>query len=202
MKILLACEESQIVCKAFRERGHEAYSCDLLPCSGGHPEWHLRGDVFKHIYNYWDVVISFPPCTDIAVSGAKWFDKKRLDGSQKKSLQFFFDIWRISNCTENPIGILNKPNYVKKWYPDLYRVMINLGFPFKPDQIIHPWMFGDNESKATCLWLKGLPILLPTHSKPVNIKQSIWRMSPGPDRGKLRSKTFPGIAKQMAVQWG
>jgi len=200
MKILIACEESQVVCKEFRERGHEAYSCDLLPTSGNHPEWHIQDDVLNHLNDGWGLVISFVPCTDLAVSGARWFKQKRADGSQEKSIRFFFDIWKYSNCSENPIGILNSGNYIKRWFPSLYIEMQTYGFPFKPDQIIHPWQFGHGETKATCLWLYKLPLL-----KPENIvkgrEQRIWKMSPGPERAKLRSRTFPGIAKAMAAQW-
>jgi hypothetical protein len=149
MKVLIGCEESQTVCMAFRELGHEAYSCDLLPCSGGHPEWHLQMDVFGALkMKVWDRVISFPPCTDLAVSGAKHFWYKRENGSQEKSIRFFFEVWKISNCSENPIGIMGGGNYIKKWFPNLYREMKDYGFPFKATQIIHPYMFGHGEVKA------------------------------------------------------
>jgi len=200
LRILIACEESQVVCKAFRERGHEAYSCDLLPTSGNYPEWHIQDDVLNLLNNEWDLVISFIPCTDLAVSGARWFKEKRANGSQEKSIRFFFDVWKYSNCSENPIGILNGGNYIKRWFPSLYIEMQIYGFPFKPDQIIQPWQFGYGETKATCLWLYKLPLL-----KPTNIvegrEQKIWKMSPGPERAKLRSRTFPGIAKAMSEQW-
>lgn len=184
LKVLIACEESQEVCKAFRELGHEAYSCDLLRPSGGHPEWHLQDDAIEIMnHNKWDLVITFPPCTDLAVSGARWFEEKRKSGEQKKSIDFFMQFANYSGliAIENPIGIMSS----------IYR---------KPDQIIQPWQFGHGETKATCLWLKGLPKL-----KPTNIvegrEQRIWKMSPGPERAKLRSKTFPGIARAMASQW-
>jgi site-specific DNA-cytosine methylase len=193
MKILLACEESQAVCIELRKRGHKAFSCDLLPCSGGYPEWHIQDDVRNvlrrdntmiHRCEY-DMVIAFPPCTDLAVSGARWFKEKQADGRQQKSIQFFEFFTMLKNeyiAIENPIGIMSS----------LYR---------KPDQIIQPWQFGHGETKATCLWLKGLPKL-----NPANIvtgrEQRIWKMSPGPERTKLRSKTFPGIASAMAEQWG
>lgn len=185
MKVLVACEESQTVCKAFRAIGHEAYSCDIQECSGGHPEWHLKQDVTPLLKESWDMIIAFPPCTDLAVSGARWFAEKRKDGRQQRSIDFFMqfvnaDCERIA--IENPIGIMSR----------LYR---------KPDQIIQPWQFGHGETKATCLWLKGLPPL-----KPTNIvdgrEQRIWRMPPGPERAKERSKTFQGIAEAMADQWG
>jgi hypothetical protein len=171
MRILVACEESQAVTMAFRELGHEAWSCDLMPCSGGHPEWHIQGDVLKFLSRRWDIVIAFPPCTDLAVSGARYFAQKRADGRQEASKRFFMSFTEL-NCPwaiENPIGIMST----------YYR---------KPDQIIQPWQFGHGETKATCLW-KGR-------------EQRIWRMAPSPERAKARSKTFPGIAKAMAEQWG
>lgn len=186
LRVLIACEESQAVCIAFRERGHEAYSCDLLPCSGGHPEWHYQEDVFLIILKYhWDMMIGFPPCTDLAVSGAKWFVEKRKDGRQQKAIDFFINLYMADIpkvAIENPIGIMST----------IFR---------KPDQIIQPWQFGHGETKATCIWQRGLGLL-----KPTNIvegrEQRIWKMAPGPDRAKERSKTFPGIAKAMAQQWG
>lgn len=184
MRILVACEESQEVCKAFRERGHEAYSCDILPCSGGHPEWHIQDDVFKHINNKWDIVIAFPPCTDLAVSGARWFKEKREQGFQQVSIDFFLMFTRLECrwAIENPVGIMSTH----------YR---------KPDQIIHPWQFGHGETKATCLWLNGLPLLVPTEVVEGR-EQKIWKIPPSKYRSMLRSKTYSGIAKAMAEQWG
>jgi len=188
MKVLVACEESQVVTKAFRDKGHEAYSCDILPCSGGHPEWHIKGDVLGDVlYNNteWDMILAFPPCTDLAVSGARWFKEKIADGRQQTSISFFM---RIANypcpkmAIENPIGIMST-----KWR--------------KPDQIIQPWMFGHGETKATCLWLKGLPKLIPTNIVEGR-EQRIWKMAPSDDRAKLRSKTYQGIADCMADTWG
>lgn len=221
MKILAACEESQAVTIAFRNKGHEAYSCDLQDCSGGHPEWHIQNDIFNVLIGgffrlqngkiieigSWDKVISFQPCTDIAVSGAKHFWYKREDGRQEKSIRFFFEVWKWSNCSENPVGILNGGEYVKKWFPELYKEMKDYGFPFKSSQIIQPWMFGDDASKKTCLWLKGLPILLPTHSSwkkrySNQTPSGQNKLGPSPERAKNRSKTFPGIAAAMASQWG
>lgn len=206
LKILIACEESQAVTIEFRKLGFEAYSCDLLPCSGGHPEWHIHKDVLSVLhsdftYNNRNIVISFQPCTDLTVSGARWFEEKRNNGSQEKSIRFFFELWKYSNCSENPIGILNGGKYIKKWFPELYQEMKDCGFPFKPSQIIQPWQFGHGETKSTCLWLRGLPELEPTKIVEGR-EQRIWKMSPGPERAKLRSKTFPGIAKAMAEQWG
>lgn len=202
MRVLILCEESQAVCIAFRERGHEAYSCDLLPCSGGHPEWHLQMDAIEAYQSgKWDLVISFQPCTDLAVSGAKHFWYKRDNGSQEKSIRFFFEVYKISNCSENPIGIMGgNGKYIKKWFPKLYQEMKDYGFPFKPSQIIQPWQFGHGETKATCLWLKGLPLLKPTEIVEGR-EQRIWKMAPSPDRAKNRSKTFSGIARAMASQW-
>lgn len=201
-KVLIGCEESQAVCKAFRDLGFEAYSCDLLECSGGHPEWHLQMDFFDAYQLIKpDLTITFQPCTDLTVSGAKWFEQKRKSGSQEKAIRFFFEVWKISDCSENPIGILNGGKYVKKWFPELYEEMILAGFPFKPTQIIQPWQFGHGETKATCLWLKELPEL-----KPTNIvdgrEQRVWKLPPSKDRAKLRSKTYSGIANAMAEQFG
>lgn len=199
-KILIACEESQAVCLAFRERGFEAYSCDLLPCSGGHPEWHIQGDVIPLLNEMWWRIISFPPCTDLAVSGSRWFEKKRLSGEQENSIKFFLDIWEASDAVENPIGIMSGLKYIEKWFPQLRERMRDLGFPEKPSQIIQPWQFGHGETKATCLWLKGLPLLKPTEIVEGR-EQRIWKLPPTPDRAKLRSKTYEKISKAMADQW-
>lgn len=201
MKILIACEESQEVCKAFRELGHEAFSCDILPCSGGHPEWHIQGDVLPLLEQEWDMIIAHPPCTDLAVSGARHFAKKVADGSQQKSIEFFMkftDLKCPRVMIENPIGIMST-----QWR--------------KPDQIIQPWQFGHSLTKSTCLWLKGLPKLQPTNivnkgefkewiDKRTGKKkrQSLWYYEAlrQKNTGGLRSKTFPSIAKAMANQWG
>jgi hypothetical protein len=161
---LIGCERSQKVCIALRRRGFTAFSCDLEPCTGGHPEWHCRGDVLDVLARGgYDKAICFPPCTDLAVSGAKHFWYKREDGRQEKSIRFFLDVWRYSDCVENPVGIMNRPDYLKKWFPDLCQYALQIGFPFKPSQIINPWEFGHPESKKTCLWLKGFPLLTPTN---------------------------------------
>ena len=184
MKVLVACEESQAVCIEFRKLGHEAYSCDIEPCSGGHPEWHLQQDVTELLKQDWDIIIAFPPCTDLAVSGARWFKEKQKDGRQRRSIEFFmfFTKLQVPFCIENPVGIMSSK----------YR---------KPDQIIQPWQFGHGETKATCLWLNKLQNL-----KPTNIvegrEQKIWKMPPSPERARLRSVTYSGIAKAMAEQWG
>lgn len=214
MKVLVNCEESQIVCKAFREKGHEAYSCDLLPCSGGHPEWHIKEDAIlmrtaikfytqdrqAHYVNEWDLKISHPPCDDIALCGAKWFDKKRLSGQQKESIIFFLDVWEFSNCTENPKNIMSGWKYLKKWYPDIIERMIDIKFPIKYQQKIQPYQFGHGETKETWLWLNDLPLLQPTNMVQGR-ENRIWKMPPSKDRAKLRSKTYLGIAKAMAEQW-
>lgn len=185
MRVLVACEESQAVTIEFRKLGHEAYSCDILPCSGGHPEWHLQQDVMPLLDQDWDMVIAFPPCTHLCVSGARWFKQKREDGRQLDAYMFFRQFTYLHHiqkvAIENPVGIMSK----------LYR---------KPDQIIQPWQFGHPETKATCLWLKGLPKLAPT-SVVEGREQRVWRMAPSPERALLRSKTFPGIARAMATQW-
>lgn len=193
MSVLIACEESQAVTKEMRALGIEAYSCDIEPCSGGHPEWHIQGDVTPLLDKEWDLIIAFPPCTHLAVSGAAWFEQKRKDGRQKQGIDFFM-LFANAKCNriaiENPVGIMSS-----KWR--------------KPDQIIQPWMFGHPESKATCLWLKGLPKLIETNNVkviydtlPKNQQQRLHYLPPSKDRGMLRSKTFLGIAKAMASQWG
>ena len=198
MKILLACEESQAVTKAFRDKGHEAYSCDLYETSGDHSKWHIQGDVLPLLNQEWDMIIAFPPCTHLASSGAAWFEAKRADGRQQAAIDFFMALAN-AHCDkiaiENPVGIMSS-----QWR--------------KPDQIIQPYQFGDSFSKRTCLWLKGLPKLVPTNV--VDPGESItyasgkkmpkwyaeaWKLS-SEERSKARSKTFPGIAKAMADQWG
>jgi site-specific DNA-cytosine methylase len=197
MKVLIACEESQAVCKAFRAKGHEAYSCDILPCSGGHPEWHLQGDVLEQLDKDWDMIIAHPPCDHLAVSGARHFVKKQADGRQQQGIDFFMKFTNVK-CTkvviENPVGIMSTK----------YR---------KPDQIIQPFQFGDPFKKTTCLWLKGLPLLKPTNIVDVSdykeykckngkvARFSNWINVGGKDRKSNRSKTFQGIANAMAEQW-
>lgn len=227
MKVLVACEESQRVCIEFRRLGHEAYSCDIEPCSGGHPEWHIQDDVLRvlnptydgeawlidfctqdeeiHVIDKWDMIIAFPPCTYLTVTGNRWFDVKKygdkavLRHMQREAAAEFFNIFTRIDCPkvaiENPIGVMSTR----------YR---------KPDQIIQPYQFGEPERKSTCLWLKGLPKLQPTEIVEPNIVKyksrkgtdSKWHMEtinlPQKERQKLRSKTFEGIAKAMAEQWG
>jgi hypothetical protein len=191
MKVLVACEYSGTVRDAFIARGHDAMSCDLLPTDSPGP--HYQGDVFDIIEDGWDLMIAHPPCTDLAVSGAAWFEAKRKDGRQQKSIDFFMalaksDIPKIA--VENPICIMSS----------IWR---------KPDQIVQPWMFGHPESKATCLWLKNLPLLVETDNVkaqfdalPKNQQQRMHYLPPSADRWKIRSTTFQGIANAMAVQWG
>ena len=204
-RILVACEESQAVTKAFRKLGFEAFSCDLLPCSGEHPEWHFKEDMFEVIKREpkFDLMIAFPPCTDLAVSGARHFERKIADGSQAKSIQFFMDVINADVeriAVENPIGIMSR----------LYK---------KPNQIIQPYWFGDKAQKSTCLWLKNLPNLTPTDivekgeffefiSKkgekkrmPMWYYKALQEAKTPEQRRTLRSKTFQGIANQMAEQW-
>lgn len=184
MRVLVACEESQAVTKELRRLGHEAYSCDIEPCSGGHPEWHLQVDALELLKMKWDMILAFPPCTHLAVSGARYFPEKRKNGRQKAAIDFFLS-FANAECPkiaiENPVGIMST----------YYR---------KPDQIIQPWQFGHGETKKTCLWLKGLPPLIPTNIVDGR-EQRIWKMSPSLDRAKNRAKTFPGVARAMAEQW-
>ena len=183
MKVLVACEFSGIVRDAFIKRGHDAMSCDLLPTET--PGAHYQGDV-RDVLDYpWDLMIAHPPCTHLSVSGARHFSEKRMDGRQQSAVSFFMrlakaDIPRIA--IENPVCIMST----------LWR---------KPDQTIQPWEFGHGETKATCLWLKGLPPLQPTDIVPGR-EARVWKMTPSADRGKLRSRTFQGVADAMAGQWG
>lgn len=181
MKVLVACEFSGIVRDAFRERGHNAWSCDLLDAELDGP--HIKGDVLDVLGFGWDLMIAHPPCTHLAVSGARWFKDKQVE--QQEALQFIESllsapIERIA--LENPVSIISS------------RIR-------KPDQIIQPWMFGHGETKATCLWLKGLPKLVATDVVEGRSPR-VHHASPGPDRWKERSRTLTGIAQAMAAQWG
>lgn len=227
MNVLVACEESQRVCIAFREKGHNAFSCDILPCSGGHPEWHIQGDVLKILNPYklpfggeviefrtmdeadyviekWDLIIAFPPCTYLTVTGNRWFNVDRYrekaiqrHKDRKDAIDFFMAIAN-AECDriaiENPVGVMSS-----QWR--------------KPDQYIEPYMFGDPEKKKTGLWLKGLPLMKSTNIvEPVifhcksGANEPRWHMEtmhlPKAERSRVRSRTFPGIAKAMAEQWG
>jgi len=181
MRVLVACEYSGTVRDAFIAKGHDAMSCDLLPSDKPGP--HYQGDVFDVINDDWDLMIAHPPCTHLAVSGARWFKDKVTE--QAEALDFVrklmnADIGRI--CIENPVSIISS------------RIR-------KPDQTIQPWQFGHGETKRTCLWLKGLPKLVPTDIVDGR-DQRIWKLPPSPDRWKIRSTTFQGIADAMANQWG
>jgi len=190
MRVLIACEFSGIVREAFRKRGHDAWSCDLLPAEDK-SYFHIEGDVLEHLNDGWDLMIAHPPCTRLASSGARWFSKRVAE--QDSAIWFFMQFVhsQVSRVAiENPVGIMSNQ----------YR---------KPDQIIQPWMFGHPESKATCLWLKGLPLLVPTNDVraemeklPLSKRTRVHYASPGPDRWKERSRTMPGIAEAMADQWG
>lgn len=197
MRVLVACEYSGRVREAFRKLGHDAWSCDLLPAEDG-SEYHFQGDVLNHLggvigFVQWDLIIAHPPCTDLAVSGARHFPAKIADGRQQKALDFVRALMNAPCeriAIENPISVISSKIR-------------------KPDQIIQPWMFGHPEKKATCLWLKGLPKLVPTSdvshdmkSLPKSVTERIHRMPPGPERWKERSRTYQGIADAMAMQWG
>lgn len=210
MKILIACEESQRVCIAFRKYGHDAYSCDLQNCSGGHPEWHLKQNVLPLLSEKWDLIIAHPPCTYLTVTGNRWFNVEKYGVKairrmvdREEAIDFFMEFIN-ADCpriaVENPVGIMSTR----------YR---------KPDQIIQPWQFGDPVEKTTCLWLKGLKPLIPTVTVKPDIKYIEWltpdgkrkrqtewyyqtRCLPHSERAKAASKTFPGIAEAMAAQWG
>lgn len=221
MLVLVACEESQAVTKEFRRLGHDAFSCDIVDCSGGHPEWHIKQDVLPllngrcsfytmdgelhSIDSSWDLIIAHPPCTFLTVTGNRWFNVEKYGEKAEARLLHrdeaidFFMKFVNAECDkiaiENPIGFMST----------IYRL---------PDQIIHPFYFRDPARKATCLWLKGLPKLVPTCIvDPIIIKykngkgtDSPWHMEtmnlPQKERARLRSVTFPGIAKAMADQWG
>lgn len=181
MKVLIACEYSGIVRDAFLAKGHDAWSCDFLPTDKPGP--HITGDVIEVVFfPKWDLIIAHPPCTHLSVSGARWFKDKKIE--QQLAIDFFMLFTKVpceKIAIENPIGIMST----------VYR---------KPDQIIQPWQFGHGETKSTCLWLKGLPKLIPANIVEGR-EQRIWKMSPSKDRSKLRSKTYSGIAKAMAEQW-
>jgi hypothetical protein len=215
-RVLIACEESQVTTKEFRNLGYEAFSCDLLPCSGGHPEWHLQCDVFEVINQGWDLMIAHPPCTFLASSGVQWlshpedkdlpFEQRRPHPKypdRRKDMEdsvVFVKALYDSNikhiAIENPVGLLSS-----KWR--------------KPDQIIQPYMFGDEATKTTCLWLKNLPSLYPTNivgkgervvyssgkSHPKWYADALSKAKTKEERQTLRSKTFPGISKAIAEQW-
>lgn len=181
VKVLVACEFSGIVRDAFIARGHDAVSCDLLPTESPGP--HIQDDVLNHVGDNWDLMIAHPPCTHLAVSGARWFKNKERE--QELALEFvasLLDAPILRIALENPVSIISTKIR-------------------KPDQIIQPWIFGHGETKATCLWLKNLPKLTPTNIVDGRINR-VHREPPVPERWKNRSRTFPGIASAMADQWG
>jgi len=209
LRVLVACEESQAVTKEFRKLGHDAYSCDILPCSGGHPEWHFKQDVFEVINKGWDLMIAHPPCTYLAVSGARWLYNK--DGSkneerynnQDRALDFVRKLMQANikyKAIENPISVISSEIA-------------------KPTQIIQPWQFGDEAQKSTCLWLFNLPKLEHTNivgkgefiefignngklkKQPKWYFEALKQAKTPEERRTLRSKTFKGIAQAMAKQW-
>ena len=231
MKVLVACEESQAVTMELRKLGHEAYSCDIIECSGGHPEWHIMQDVLPllngdcefmsmdgqhhRIEGKWDMIFAFPPCTHLAVSGTRHFEKKRADGRQREGIEFFCQFLN-ADCDhiaiENPVGIISG-DYIPTHFPDLAEKYC---LPMKPTQVIQPWMFGDNAKKTTCLWLWGIDPLVPDITEEPELEYKEWTCSKTGktkrqplwyykartgDHSKNRSKTFPGIAKAMAEQW-
>ena len=194
-RVLVACEYSATVRDAFRARGFDAWSCDLLPTEGD-PRWHIQGDAVRVSREQpWDLMVCHPPCTDLAVSGARHFAAKQADGRQERALGFVADLFSAPIkhiALENPVSIISSR----------FR---------KPDQIVQPWQFGHGETKATCFWLINLPPLVPTHVEggdlftapaPAEREQRIWKMPPSPSRWKERSRTYAGIAAAMADQWG
>lgn len=200
MKVLIACEFSGKVRDAFLDKGHNAFSCDLLPCESDRADGrHFQEDIVdllkREPAETWDLIIAHPPCDHLAVSGARWFKEKKADGRQQAGIDFFLFFIGLSCpriCVENPIGIMSTH----------YRT---------PDQIVHPWQFGDPFEKKTCLWLQGLDPLVPTDivvpekrhvTKSGKSLPTWYNLPPSPDRAKKRSITFDGIAKAMAEQWG
>lgn len=204
INILVGCEESQAVTIEFRKLGFNAFSCDTQECSGGYPEWHIQEDIFnvlnplkfytqnrrENFVNKWHLIILHPPCTKIAVSGNRWYGSNKEKFNERlESIDWTVSLWNeaIKNCEsvglENPVGVLNKYTLMPK------------------PQYIQPWMFGHGETKKTGLWLHNLPYLIPAEIVEGR-EQKIFKMAPSPERGKLRSKTYPGIAKAIAEQWG
>ncbi len=189
MNVLVACEFSGVVREAFRRRGHTAYSCDLLPADDGSP-YHFQRDIrfildpYNSITNiHWDLMIAHPPCTHLAVSGARWFKFKQKEQAEALDfVRFLLDADIPKIALENPVSIIS--SQIRQ-----------------PDQIIQPWMFGHGETKATCLWLKNLPLLKPTNIVDGRVPR-VHHLPPRPDRWKLRSITYEGIAEAMAEQWG
>jgi hypothetical protein len=188
MRVLVGCEESQAICIAFRNRGHEAYSCDLQPCSGGHPEWHIQDDVLRHLDDGWDLLIAHPECKYLCFSGERWLknNPERIE-KRKAALRFFLILY-------------DWPSIPRKCIENSHSVYLNRAFR-KPDQNLHPYHFGDPYQKLTCLWLRNLCPLIPTNiifkRYPMCHKECHHK-----DRSKIRAKTYPGIANAMSEQWG
>lgn len=204
MKVLIACEESQIVTMAFRAKGHKAFSCDILDCSGGHPEWHIKDDVLNHLHEDWDMMIAHPDCTRLANSGIRWLHVP----PKGKTLD---DMWHeLYEGVKFYLALRNTPIKIKAIENPVMNPYARGMIGKIKRQIVQPWWFGDKAFKATGLELYGLQELIPTNKLTPPEKGTeeykawslIHRMSPGPDRKKLRSKTFPGIAAAMANQWG
>lgn len=207
IKVLVGCEESQVVIKAFREKGFTAYSCDILPASGGHPEWHIQGNVLDELDKNWNMMIFHPPCTYLTVTGNKWMKpefKDRFPNRAQQRIEAIHFFMKLANAPcdyiaiENPVSIMSS----------IWR---------KPDQYVHPYFFGDPQSKKTGLWLKGLPLLKPTNmvepemyiyktGEKAGRGDPMWHMEtlklPPTERAIARSKTFPGFGDAMADQWG
>lgn len=186
MNVLIGFEESQTVCKAFRELGHSAFSNDIKDCSGGHPEWHMKMDFFMAIQiEEWDLIILHPPCTYTAICGNRWYWNSPL---RQWGVDLCQSAWNVAKLVCDHVA-MEQPKTIMQRY---------IG---KKSQVIHPWQFGHGETKETWLWLHNLPLL-----KPTNIVEGrehrIWEMPPSPERQELRSKTYPGIAAAFASQWG
>ena len=192
MKVLIACEFSGVVRRAFRDAGHDAWSCDLLPAEDGSP-YHIQGDAIEAAYGqHWDMMIAHPECTHLTLAGARWFYDPRFPNKaedRERAIEFFKKLMAAPikyKAVENP--------------QPLQYVMDRIG---RYSQKVQPWQFGDDETKGICLWLVNLPPLEPTHTvKPKNIKARVWKMPPGPNRKRERSRFFPGAAAAMAKQWG
>jgi len=186
MKVLILCEESQVVAKEFRKLAHEAYSCDLEKCSGGHPEWHIQKDAFVALdLMSWDIVIMHPPCTHTALCGNRWYWKSPLRAA---GIKFCKDLWEKA-CKVCECVVLEQPKTIMQ------------SFIGPKTQVVHPYQYGHGETKETWLWIKGLKDLVPT-DEVEGRENRIWKMPPSKNRSKLRSKTYPGIGKAMAEQWG
>lgn len=232
INILVACEESQAVTIAFREKGFNAFSADIQESSGGYPQYHIMGDCLPllenkhgisfttedgttHTIDRWDCVIAFPPCTHLTNSGARWFQQKRIDGRQEKAIKFFNLFFKLDHIpyvsVENPHNIISGGSYIRKYFPQLVDCIHNYS------QVVQPYEYGDHARKATCLWLQGLPTLKPTNivdmgtirnGFSVNAHATTVRYNGrclpwgDPMVAKLRSKTYKGIASAMADQWG